>query len=154
MKLCRSCGKEQEDAAKFCSNCGAVMSEETMAETSEGTVAFEMAVNTPPPPAAGTSADAAAVAGTPIPQKTENNLVKAIIATVCCCVPFGIVAIVYAAQVDTFLKANNLAAALEASKKANMWGNLAIGIGLLQYVLITLFYGAVFAASFMEAFQQ
>lgn len=34
------------------------------------------------------------------PPKIENYLVPAILVTLCCCVPAGIVAIVYAAQVN------------------------------------------------------
>ena len=148
MKYCADCGKEQENAARFCPDCGAVMPENTTDTTETETTANAAPVGSGP-----ATADATA---TPpyIPIKIENNLIKAIIATVCCCLPFGIVAIVYAAKVDSFLKSNDHAAAVEASKKASMWGNLAIGLGILQTVLISLFYMAILSGAFMEAFTE
>jgi len=84
--------------------------------------------------------------------KIENHLIKAIIAAVCCCLPFGIVAIVYAAQVDPKFGAKDFAGAMEASKKANLWGNLAIGLGVLVYVIWAILYSTIFVAAFTEAF--
>ena len=55
----------------------------------------------------------------------------AVFATLCCCVPFGIVAIVYAAQVDTKWSAGDHAGAVEASEKAKMWCWISVGVGLL-----------------------
>ena len=68
--------------------------------------------------------------GPPVP----NYLVYAILATIFCCVPFGIVAIVYAAQVNALLQAGNYAAAREASNKARIWCWVAFGVGLVVLV--------------------
>ena len=55
---------------------------------------------------------------------------QAILVTLCCCVPFGIPAIVFAAQVNGKLEAGDLAGALESSRKAKMWSGIAFGAGL------------------------
>ena len=51
-------------------------------------------------------------------QKPDNYLVWAILSTVLCCMPFGIVAILKASQVDTFWAQGNQAEAIEAANAA------------------------------------
>lgn len=65
-----------------------------------------------------------------IPQKVPNYLVQSILVTLCCCLPFGIVAIVYSAQVNGLLAGGNVAGAIKASDNAKMWGWIAFGLGL------------------------
>ena len=60
-----------------------------------------------------------------------NYLVQAILVTLFCCLPFGIVSIVYAAQVNTKLGAGDYAGALDASQKAKTWSLWSFGIGLV-----------------------
>ena len=64
------------------------------------------------------------------PEKVPNYLTQAILVTICCCVPFGIPAIVYAAQVNSKLAAGDVAGARESSSKAKMWSWIAFGLGL------------------------
>ncbi len=64
-----------------------------------------------------------------------NYLVQAILSTMCCCLPFGIVAIIFAAQVNTKIAAGDIAGAMEASKKAKMWCWVSLGCGLAGMVL-------------------
>lgn len=47
-----------------------------------------------------------------MPPKPENYLVWAILSTVCCCLPFGLVSIVYAAKVDSLYTSKQYEAAL------------------------------------------
>ena len=76
-----------------------------------------------------------------------NHLAKAIISTLCCCLPFGIVAIVFAAQVNGKLDAGDFAGAQKTSEQANFWGNLSIGIGLgINLIVIVLQVIAAMAA--------
>ena len=65
-----------------------------------------------------------------------NHLVKAIISTLCCCLPFGIVAIVFAAQVNGKLDAGDYAGAQKSSEQASFWGNLSIGIGVVVNLIV------------------
>jgi hypothetical protein len=56
-----------------------------------------------------------------VPAATvPNYLVFAILVTVFCCLPTGIAAIIYAAQVNTKLQAGDIAGAQQASKNAKM----------------------------------
>ncbi len=65
-----------------------------------------------------------------------NHLVKAILATCFCCLPLGIVAIVFAAQVNGKLDIGDYAGATSASKQANMYGNISIGLGILPVIVV------------------
>ena len=81
-----------------------------------------------PPPATG--------ATTTVP----NYLVPAII-SIFCCWPLGIVAIIFAAQVNGKVAAGDLAGAADASKKAKLFSFIAIGIGVafgLIYLVLTI----------------
>jgi hypothetical protein len=64
------------------------------------------------------------------PEVIPNYLWQAIVCTVCCCVPFGIPAIVYAAQVNSKVAQGDLAGARNSSKNAKMWCWIAFGLGL------------------------
>lgn len=82
---------------------------------------------TPPPLSSGSPAVGVSPAGgTSVP----NYLVQAILCTLCCCLPFGVVAIIYAAQVNGKLQAGDYQGALASSKNAKMWCWLAFGLGI------------------------
>jgi len=60
----------------------------------------------------------------------QNYLVFAILTTVLCCLPAGIPAIVYAAQVNSKLQQGDYAGAQAASKNAKLWCLISLGLGL------------------------
>lgn len=65
------------------------------------------------------------------PQMPDNYLVWAIIATICCCLPTGVVAIIYAAKVSPAYMRGDYTAALDASSKAQMWVIVSFVAGLI-----------------------
>jgi len=60
---------------------------------------------------------------------------QSIAVTLLCCLPFGVVAIVYAAKVDGLKQAGDLAAARAASNSAKLWVNLSAGVTLLLILI-------------------
>jgi Interferon-induced transmembrane protein/zinc-ribbon domain len=82
-----------------------------------------------------------APAGQPVP----NYLVFAILTTVFCCLPFGIVSIVYAAQVNSRVAGGDHLGALEASSKAKTWAivSLLCGIVPIGFYVISMILFAV-----------
>ena len=74
------------------------------------------------------------------PQTVESHLVFAILTTIFCCLPFGVVAIVYAAQVSSLVSCGNIAGAQQASDKAYKWALAALICGLASSLLYVLFY--------------
>ncbi|MBB1086956.1 CD225/dispanin family protein [Lysobacter sp. SG-8] len=66
----------------------------------------------------------------PVNAHVPNHLVWAILSTILCCLPAGIVSIVYAAQVNGKLAAGDIAGAQDASNKAKTWAWVAFGVGI------------------------
>ena len=66
-------------------------------------------------------------------------LVESILVTVLCCLPFGIVGIVYASRVSSLLKSENYAEAVEASKNAGKWTKIGFIVGLVATLLYIAF---------------
>jgi hypothetical protein len=64
------------------------------------------------------------------PSPPPNYLVQAILTTLFCCLPFGIVSIVFAAQVNSKFSAGDVAGAVNASSRAKLWAWLSFGFGL------------------------
>ena len=85
------------------------------------------------------------------PAHVPNYLVQAILTTIFCCLPFGIVAIIFAAQVNGKLSAGDYAGAMQASKQAKMWCWLSFGIGLAVEIVIGILYAIMIAAAISAA---
>lgn len=97
---------------------------------------------TPPPPPPAASYNPAGVGGTPPP----NYLVWAILSTVLCCLPLGVVSIVYAAQVNSKWQAGDVAGAADASAKAKkfaMWSAIAAVAGALVWLFFVVVVAAI-----------
>jgi heme/copper-type cytochrome/quinol oxidase subunit 2 len=77
--------------------------------------------------------------GQPPAAKPQNYLVWAIVTTLLCCLPLGVVSIVFAAQVDSKWNAGDYAGATDASNKARTWAMASAIVGLVfiaVYVVI------------------
>ena len=85
---CGKCGAENDDRAYLCAQCGAALEEVRRSELP----AFQGSIPT--------------------------YLVQAILVTIFCCQPFGIVSIVFAAIATSHLSSGNRAAAIAASNNA------------------------------------
>jgi len=112
--FCPQCGANNEDTAAVCVQCGR---------------SFEPSARAPLP-----------IPGVvePPTQPVENYLVFAILTTVLCCIPAGIVAIIYAAQVNSKLQMGDVAGAKKASHNAKMWCWISFGLGLTAVVVFVL----------------
>ncbi len=77
----------------------------------------------------------------------DNYLVWAILLTICCCVPFGIVAIVKAASVNDKYRSGDYDGALRASQDAKKWCLIGLIAGVLFYIVYTAIYFMAFSQS-------
>ena len=114
---CTSCGTENDDGARFCKSCG-----NTMAEPGPGARRFEpehSGVTEPPP-------------------HVPNYLAQAILVTIFCCLPSGIVSIVYAAQVNGKIASGDVKGAMRSSERSKLWAWASLGIGIAIYAIVVI----------------
>ncbi len=77
----------------------------------------------------------------------KSYLVEWILVTVFCCMPFGIIGIVNASNVESLYKTGNYEGAEEASKKAKRW----MIIGLVSgFIFGTLYFLIIMADALMN----
>ncbi len=80
-----------------------------------------------------------------VQPKPDNYLVWSILTTICCCLPFGIVAIVYSSKVNTLYNSQQYSAAVEAANNAKKWCLISLITGIaidIIYFAIMFFTGA------------
>ncbi len=76
--------------------------------------------------------------------KPDSNLVWAILCTVLCCMPLGIVSIVYATKVDSLWTVGSYHEAYDASSKAKkwaLWGAIGGAVCLFLYIIAVMVFG-------------
>ena len=110
--FCPSCGTENRDNANFCASCGGRISNDEIRAPEHS----EYRAYQPP-------------SRSQMPH-VPNYLVQAILVTIFCCLPAGVVSIVYAAQVNGKLAAGDLAGAQQYSSNAKTWAWVSFGVGL------------------------
>ena len=144
---CSNCGAQNDESATRCSNCG-----NTLQRIETPTVEVP-----PPPEMAGGSIPGGSAPA--VPTRLVGAIVLTILNFVLAFFTFitglgvitGIIAIVFAAQVNGKLNSGDYAGAVEASKVARIlnWvslGILAVGV-LIIAILVFIFLIAIFAAA-------
>ena len=125
MSFCTKCGNKNPEGSLFCAKCGTSVQMQDGTQTEQS---FEYQSqnrsNQPPMP--------------------ENNLVWAVLCTVLCCMPLGIVAIVYSTKVDSAYAEGRQEDAKDYANKAKNWaiaGALSSTIIMVIYVIFMLAVG-------------
>lgn len=108
---CTKCGTKLEGDEGVCPQCGQCSDESCQCEVAE----------------AGTAGSR---------PEISNHLVLGILTTLFCCLPFGIVSIVYGAQVDAKISQGDISGAVVSSDKARSWGIYALIAGIVMNVLV------------------
>lgn len=80
--------------------------------------------------------------------KPDNYMVWAILCTICCCLPFGIVAIINASKVDDLYRQGDYVGANNASENAKKWATYGAIVGIVVSVIYTIIYSASMFAMF------
>ena len=128
---CPTCGSRNEDANRFCVSCGRGLRSEAYRPYRELRGGEHGGEEYSPYGGSGGH-----------PQRVPNYLIPSILVTIFCCLPVGIAAIVFAAQVNGKVAAGDIAGAQSASRTARtlviisvVIGFVVIGIALLAGLL-------------------
>lgn len=119
---CPKCGAQNSDNVSFCTQCGSPM-QPTMSSGFQRPQFYSPQNSSPQP------------VGSP----PDNKLVKAILVTLFCCLPLGIVAIINAAQVNSKWALGDYDGARRYAAEADKWANYGIYGGLAIIVIYFLF---------------
>ncbi len=115
---CPQCGKQNEETAVHCTQCGSLIN---MA-----------AAVTPPPQQFVQPPMYQAGQMPPVPLQIPNYMVQAVLVTLFCCLPLGIVGIIKANGINKKIRAGDIAGAL-ADSKANknlLWVGCIAGLAI------------------------
>lgn len=83
---------------------------------------------------------------TPRPPKPDNNMAIAILCTICCCLPLGIVAVIKASNVNSLYVMGQYEAAELAAVEAKKWSIIGIVIGFVLEFGYIFIYSSAFAS--------
>ena len=122
-RFCTQCGQQIPEGSRFCTNCGAPVPEEPQPQYAQ---------SRPEPEYAKPQVEE--VKPQPVGMKPKNYLALSILATIFCCLPFGIPAIVFSAKVDNLWNAGQYQAAEDASRKARTWMLVSVIVGLVWII--------------------
>lgn len=83
--------------------------------------------------------------------RPKNYLIESILVTIFCCLPLGIVGIVYATQVNSKFDSGDFDGAMKASKDAKSWMKWGLIAGAIVVVLYLVFIFALGGLAFLSA---
>ncbi|MBP6527456.1 MAG: CD225/dispanin family protein [Prevotella sp.] len=67
--------------------------------------------------------------------KPNNNMLMAILTTLFCCLPFGIVSIIKASQVNNLFAMKQYEAAQISANEAKKWSYIGVAIGFVFWII-------------------
>lgn len=101
-----------------------------------------------PPPYTNNNYDQQPSQQRPMQPCPDSNLVWAILTTLFCCLPLGIVAIVYACKVNDRYMMGDIQGAIDASEKAKKW-SIYSAVG--AFIILVIYFIFIFAVGLSAA---
>jgi hypothetical protein len=86
--------------------------------------------------------------------KPDNNMLGAVLSTICCCLPLGIVAIIKASKVNTLYYSGQYEEAVlmaDSARKWSIWASVAGVVVSIINTMLQLFLSGTMAASEMSS---
>lgn len=74
-----------------------------------------------------------------LPPRPNNNLWIGIVSTICCCLPLGILSIIFASKVDSCYNRGEYQEAEKNAKNAKTYGLIGMALGLVGSILYIIF---------------
>lgn len=117
---CSFCGNEVEEGSKFCPVCGTRIEQENSfdgerLEYNQSNNHYDRPIHP--------------INGTPY-------LIFSILTTICCCLPLGIVSIIYASKIDSLQRMGDYEGAQDAAKKAQIFMIVGAVVGVIGSVVL------------------
>lgn len=138
---CYSCNSDNSREAKFCSTCGTKLTPTIDSSKKKFESNYTKNPNAKPAPKKQVKVEPVSPYQAPTvsvkdvtPTNIPTYLVQSILVTIFCCMPFGIAAIVFAAQVESKRANGDIEGALSSSSKAKTFCWVAFLLGLLVVV--------------------
>ncbi|ABF40887.1 conserved hypothetical protein [Candidatus Koribacter versatilis Ellin345] len=143
--FCTKCGTRNDENATTCIQCGNALRP----------ASFGTPLTPPTPPLAPPQTPLPVqqyqapiaqgyAAQPPMAVQIPNYLIQSILVTIFCCLPFGIVSIIFAAQVNSKAAAGDIAGAMQSSKQAKLFAWIGFGCGgavVLIYAILIFVVG-------------
>lgn len=103
---CKKCGSELPEGARFCISCGCDQ-----------------------------QSDLSMTARNASARRPDNYLWLSILVTLFCCMPFGIVGIIYSSKTDSYFDSGDTASAIRSSSKAKSWALWGLVLTVIFWIL-------------------
>ena len=118
--FCPGCGAENPSTASRCGSCGAALPTDALPPGGPSAAA-------PEPPAVGDVGPAAAAhSNRDVPNHLAMSIVATIVSVLCCCLPFGMIAIIPASMVSSKVEQGDISGARTMSGIALGWSMLTL----------------------------
>lgn len=125
---CGVCGNQNPDAARFCTSCGEPLTVSSPSNAPQQP-SPPPSGSYPPPPRQYEVPTYSPPSGSGY-EHIPNYLAQAILVTIFCCLPAGIVSIVFAAQVNGKIARGEIIGARSDSQNAKTWAWVSFGLGI------------------------
>ena len=117
---CPRCGKENLGNANYCEVCGEKLDDNVTQVQNNSSLQAK-------------------------PQ-IKDYMVFSILTTIFCCIPFGIIAIVYSSKVSKLIAAGDFEGASNASRNSKIWNIAALVSGIVLGIICILLYAGIFTS--------
>lgn len=128
--FCTKCGTQNSEDSNHCYNCGAALNQAPNSSSNENTNYSQNTYSNNPYNQQSYGNEPYNEHNYNQSSKVENHMVWSILVTIFCCLPLGIPAIVFSAQVDDKLRSGNYTGAVESANQAKTFCWIAFGLGI------------------------
>ncbi len=97
-----------------------------------------------PPPVASRGSNSDLLDHSSDGKPPKSWLIESILATLFCCMPFGVVGIIFSSKVESHFYAGRIDEANKASADARKWTMVSFWVGIASIVLVIGFYAVIF----------
>lgn len=149
---CPNCSAEYSEGARQCEFCGQALTSDFKADPPPIPISMTGEPPALPPGFESGNPYAASdtstygspqIPGHDLPNHLALSITAAVLSFLCCCIPFGIVPIIFSMQVKSKWANGDFEGAKTASSNAKLWAWISIGIALAVFAMNMIFQFAL-----------